>query len=124
MHQQAPPNFYNIFNGPFSDYLPQWYIDVGLKIITTYTVQGVMPFINVCVATILPKVFRRLDDGCSCDRYKTKATTMQAYKALYSGPEMPIHFIYSDFLNITFLATLYGLGMPIMFPMAFVILAN
>ena len=37
---------------------------------------------------------------------------------------MPIHFKYSDCLNITFLAMLYGLGMPIMFPMAMVILAN
>lgn len=37
---------------------------------------------------------------------------------------MPIHFLYSDFLNITFLACLYGIGMPIMFPMACVIIAN
>lgn len=37
---------------------------------------------------------------------------------------MPIHFKYSDCLNITFLAMLYGLGMPIMFPMAAVIIMN
>jgi len=43
---------------------------------------------------------------------------------VYAGPDMPIHFLYSDFLNITFLATFYGLGMPIMFPMACVIIAN
>lgn len=83
-----------------------------------------MPFINVCVAFALSRVFQSLDNGCSGSPYKTKATTMQAYKALYSGVDMPIHFKYSDFLNITFLATLYGLGMPIMFPMAFVIIAN
>lgn len=37
---------------------------------------------------------------------------------------MPIHFKYSDCLNITFLAMLYGLGMPIMFPMAALIIYN
>jgi len=37
---------------------------------------------------------------------------------------MPIHFKYSDCLNITFLAMLYGLGMPIMFPMASIIIMN
>lgn len=40
------------------------------------------------------------------------------------GKDMPIHFKYSDCLNITFLAMLYGLGMPIMFPMAALIVTN
>ena len=40
------------------------------------------------------------------------------------GKDMPIHFKYSDCLNITFLAMLYGLGMPIMFPMAAIIISN
>lgn len=37
---------------------------------------------------------------------------------------MPIHFIYSNCLNITFLAMLYGLGMPIMLLMASIIIMN
>ena len=49
---------------------------------------------------------------------------MQLYKANYIGVDMPIHFKYSDFLNVTFLACLYGIGMPIMFPMAAIIIAN
>ena len=40
------------------------------------------------------------------------------------GKEMPIHFLYSNTLNITFLAMLYGFGMPIMYLMAAVIIAN
>lgn len=110
--------------GPFSDYLPQWYIDVGLKIIVTYTVQGIMPFVNVCVCFGLQRAFLILDHGCSTNPYFTSAPTIQQYKMLYSGIDMPIHFKYSEFLNITFLACLYGLGMPIMFPMAFIIIAN
>ena len=43
---------------------------------------------------------------------------------MYYGKEWQIHFKYSDSLNITFLAMLYGLSMPIMFPMAMIIISN
>jgi len=124
MKQHKPRAFWKLFNGPFSDYLPQWYIEVGVKIITTYTVQGIMPYINVVKETIIRKLMGRLDSGCSGDRFKTKSRTIQSYKAAYSGPDMPIHFKYSEALNITFLAMLYGFGMPIMYPMAMAILSS
>lgn len=38
MQQFKPHKFWKAFNGPFTDYMPQWYMDVGLKIIITYTV--------------------------------------------------------------------------------------
>jgi len=124
MAQHYPKQFWRIFRGPFSDYMPQWYIDVGLKIIITYTVQGLMPYINVVKEGVILGMKGRVDSKCSGSRWKTKSTTLMQYKAAYTGKEMPIHFKYSDCLNITFLAMLYGLGMPIMFPMAMVILAN
>lgn len=49
---------------------------------------------------------------------------MQLYKGIYTGKEWQIHFKYSDALNISFLAFLYGMGMPIMFPMAMIIISN
>jgi len=84
----------------------------------------IMPYINVVKETIIRKLMGRLDSGCSGDRFKTKSRTIQSYKAAYSGPDMPIHFKYSEALNITFLAMLYGFGMPIMYPMAMAILSS
>ena len=124
MKQHKPREFWKLFNGPFSDYLPQWYIEVGVKIITTYTVQGIMPFVNVVKETIIRRLKGSLDQGCSGNRYQTKSRTIQNYKMAYSGPDMPIHFKYSEALNITFLAMLYGFGMPIMYPMAMAIISN
>jgi hypothetical protein len=124
MSQFHPHKFWKAFNGPFTDYMPQWYMDVGFKIIITYTVQGIMPYINVCVQTGMGLAKILLDSSCSCNQYKTKSRTIQNYKFMYLGAEMPIHFKYSDCLNVTFLAMLYGLGMPIMFPMACIIIAN
>jgi len=42
---------------------------------------------------------------------------MQKYKNVYSGPEMPIHFKYSTALNMIFVAMMYGIAMPIMWPL-------
>lgn len=38
MTEHSPKEFWKVFKGPFYDYMPQWYIDVGLKIVTTYLV--------------------------------------------------------------------------------------
>jgi len=37
---------------------------------------------------------------------------------LYSGPEYKIHFKYSAILNTTYVTMMYGVGMPILFPIA------
>lgn len=124
MSEHHPKQFWKLFKGPFYDYMPQWYIDVGLKIVTTYLVQGLMPYINVVKEATIARLKIRLDSKCSGNRFKTKCHTMQMYKAVYTGKEWQIHFKYSDALNITFLAMMYGIGMPIMFFMAMVIISN
>ena len=113
-----------MFNGPFYDYVPQWYIDVGLKIVTTYLVQGLMPYINVVKESVIARLKICVDQKCSGNRYKSRSHTLQMYKAAYTGKEWPIHFKYSDALNITFLALMYGMHMPIMFFMAMIIISN
>lgn len=37
---------------------------------------------------------------------------------MYSGPEYMIHFKYSGILNVCFVTMMYGIGMPILFPIA------
>lgn len=83
-----------------------------------------MPYINVVKEAVLAKLKISLDNGCSGNRFKTKQHTIQLYKGIYTGKEWQIHFKYSDALNISFLAMLYGMGMPIMFPMAMIIISN
>ena len=43
---------------------------------------------------------------------------MQPYKDVYSGVDYIIHFKYSGVLSITYLTLMYGVGMPILFPIA------
>ena len=43
---------------------------------------------------------------------------MQLYTDLYSGPEYFIHFKYSGILNVAFVTMMYGVGLPILYPIA------
>lgn len=110
--------------GPYADYIPEWYAVVGKKIIITYLVQGVMPYFNVFKELMIAKLKRGVDQKFSGNRFKSKSTTYQQYKAAYTGKKWMLHFKYADALNITFLAMLYGIGQPIMFFMAMIILSN
>ena len=50
--------------------------------------------------------------------YKTKKTGMAAFKDLWSGWDYVVHFKYSFVLNVVFVTMMYGVGMPILFPIA------
>ena len=45
-------------------------------------------------------------------------TQIYRYIDLYSGPDYIIHFKYSNILNVTYVTMMYGLGLPILFPIA------
>lgn len=74
--EHRPKEVFKVFKGPFYDYMPQWYIDVGLKIVTTYLVQGLMPYINVVKEATIARLKMGLDRKCSGNRFKSKTHTM------------------------------------------------
>lgn len=76
LSEHKPKKFWKIFNGPFYDYMPQWYIDVGLKIITTYTVQGIMPYINLVKESVIARLKIRVDQKFSGNPFKSKTVTI------------------------------------------------
>ena len=109
----------SIFNqGPFYDYLPKWYVAIGYKLTQTMIINSIFLYVEFGIAWSKSFVLRRMDRKFGSDTYVTKKSTMQQYVDLYSGPEYMIHFKYSGILNVTFVAMMYGLGMPILFPIA------
>ena len=52
-------------------------------------------------------------------RYRTNKTQIFDYIELYNGPEYIIHYKKAQVLNIVFVTMMYGLGMPVLFPIAF-----
>jgi len=50
--------------------------------------------------------------------FATKKSARTPFKALYSSGDYVIHFKYSGVLNIVYIAFMYGMGLPLLFPIA------
>ena len=81
--------------------------------------------LNILVPVVEPLIYyffrlvkRFMDSGCSFGK-TTRLKNYRAYVDLYAGPEYQIHYKYSAILNVTFVTMMYGLGIPILFPIAF-----
>lgn len=106
------------FTGPFHDYTPLWYSVVGFKIVQTMIINSIIPYVGLVAAFVVPKLKRSLDNKFSGTHYNTKKTSLAAYRDLYSGNQYFIHFKYANILNIVYITMMYGIGMPILFPIA------
>lgn len=81
-----------------------------------------MPYINLVKSYIQPKVMQFLDSRG--DPFKTKKCSMANFKKVYGGGDYVIHFKYSGVLNVVYVTMMYGMGMPILFPIAALNLFN
>lgn len=105
-----------ISSGMYFDYMPNWYHEVGNKIVKAMIINSIMPYVTLCTSVGIPKVMRWLDN--KGDPYKSKKTSMAQYKKLHGGADYIIHFKYSNILNVCYITMMYGVGMPILFPIA------
>lgn len=79
------------------------------------TINSLMPYIGLATVILVPKLKRFTD---SSDPYNTKKTSIAQFKNLWFGGEYLIHYKQSASLNICYVTMMYGLGMPILFPLA------
>jgi len=117
LKEHLPSYIAFFFQGKYYDYSEQWYSEVGGKIVQTMFINAIIiPWTGLISAKLVPAIKRRLDG--KGDPYKTKKTSMGALKALYAGGDYVIHFKYSGMLNIAYITMMYGMGMPMLFPLA------
>lgn len=102
--------------------MPLWYVDVGLKIQLAMTINMFMPIVGVVITFLVPLLKQRIDNKNTDDAYVTRSTTLSWYKFFNGGGEYMIHFKYSDALNVCFVCIMYGISMPLLFPIAAVTL--
>ena len=62
MNEHRPYDVTKHIDGPFTDYIPEWYDDVGMQIVDMMKINTFMPLVNVVVALVLPKVMQRMDN--------------------------------------------------------------
>lgn len=78
----------------------------------------VMPFVLEVVGALTRSVKRLIDYVKRGKGTSTSTKTIQAYINLYAGPEYLLHAKYSSILVITYIAMIYGTGMPMLFLIA------
>ena len=48
----------------------------------------------------------------------TRSSSLAKYKLNYGGEEYYVHYRYSDMLKNTYITMMYGIGIPLLFPIA------
>lgn len=115
-----------LFKGTFYDYQPRWYATVGNTLVNTMILNAFMPPVYEAITNALAWLSQSIDNGWRCCKpkkerdYFTKKTQIYQYLELYTGPDYIVHYKYSGVLNITFVTMMYGFGLPMLFPIAFV----
>lgn len=100
------------------DFNAQWFNNIGVTLAAAMLFNVYWPIFEFLTFWGMRSAFRVMDRKFSCNSNSTKKTTIQLYVELYSGPVFFIHYKYSSVLNITFVTMMYGLGIPILFPIA------
>ena len=108
-----------IFKGKLGDFNTFWFSDIGKTLVGAMLFNVYWPVMEAFVWFGYRLGFRMLDRRFkSCSDEKTNKTTIQQYVEIYSGPVFFIHYKYSSILNITFVTMMYGVGIPVLFPIA------
>ncbi len=105
--------------GRYPDLTMEWYWDIGASIGLTMVINMCFPVIELCIALTIKTLLRLLDKNFrTFNKYVTKKKTIQQYVNLYAGPVYLMHFKYSSIMNVTFITFMYGLLIPMLFPIA------
>ena len=104
--------------GTYTDLTPNWYLDIGPALVSTMTINSIYPYIDIAISFGMKLAFRFLDTRCLCCKRPTKLLTIQQYVNLYSGPQHLMHFKYAAILNTVWVTFMFGLALPMLFPIA------
>ena len=82
--------------------------------------NSVMPAVDFLIYYGLAWLMRAIDQRKCCpNRHeRTHTKTIQAFEELYSGPELKLHSKLAYVMNVVFITMMYGISMPLLFPVA------
>ena len=81
-------------------------------------INAILPIVALVQGWAIPWISRKIDMKFGNDRYITKMKSMGSYKKLWSGGDYLMHIKSSEILLVVFVTCMYGVGMPLLFPVA------
>ena len=101
----------------------EWYIIIAPSMILTMFINSLYVYIDFGISFGILVLRRCIDQGFTsylcCKKEKTtKAKTIQEYVNIYAGPEHMMSYRYSSILVTASVCMMYGVALPIMFPIA------
>lgn len=107
--------------GTMTDLNLNWYTDIADELVITMLINSIYVYLGFVMQAGMMILFRSLDKGCANFWYcrttdQTKAKTIQQYVNIYAGPPHLMHFKYATCMNTIYTCFMYGLAMPVMFP--------
>lgn len=87
-------------------------------------IQAFIPYITFVKDYVKSNGKKYLDRGSFKDVSVTKKKGVIDYINLYAGPEVELHFRYSNIMNQIFVCFTYGLTIPMLFPITLLSLLN
>jgi len=81
-------------------------------------INAVMPIVTLFTGWLIPFLFRWYDRKFTSDAYITRQTSMGGYKAIHLLAEYSTHSRFANSLLVVYVSMLYGVGLPILFPIA------
>jgi hypothetical protein len=95
-----------------------WYAKSGDTIVETMYLQAYVPVVEFFSSFLVIKLVRLIDRGWSSDVDKTRLPTVDLYLQVHSGPNFDVEGQYSNMLLQISIALFFGIGMPILYPIA------
>jgi hypothetical protein len=105
-------------DGKHNDYTSEWYQDIGHTLVQTMLINAFVPSISQFVNDSIAGLLRWKDRNYTSSTYTTSKEQVEAYVDLYAGPEYIVHLKYSSVFNVVYVTMFYGVGLPILFPIA------
>ena len=90
----------------------------------TLVIETMIPFVRLIKTLVVSRLKVAGDTRGTMDPYKTRKTSVLAYKEVYAGGDVQVHLLYAETLKIVYCAMLYGLCMPMLFPLAALSIAS
>ena len=114
--------------GPDPDFNIRWFTTVGEVLVSTMIINIFIDPATQFGMFMMRTVLRMLDSGIlgkyeeneDGDIQVTKCLSKQQYIDKYSGPDYQMDVKYAALLNVVYVTMVFGVGIPILFPIALI----